>query len=197
MIALSRGTALLAPILLAALLSLAGLARDLYAQSAPKPAAAITAAGCLAQLPDNPAAPPTGHEQAAAKGLALMQASTRDTPGAAPRSAVPGSLPSASGTGTTDSAVPRSPVREERSFWIVGSKAPELLRLLNRRVEVSGTLDERLANNPGSQSVTDAGSAAARRSAAAPAEPSAAAHPSAPTRAISVDTFRALDERCS
>ena len=185
----------LAPI--AAFVVLAAPSRELRAQTSTPPVN-ITAVGCLAQLPDSAAAPPTGHEQDAAKGLALTRvAAPRDASANTPRSAVPGSLPAGSGTGTTDSATPRPAAREEQSFWLVGSKAPELLRLLGRRVEVTGPIDERLAPNPGNQSITDAGAAAARRSTTAPTEPPATAHPSAPTRAISVSTFRLLNENCS
>jgi len=109
---------------------------------------------------------------------------------------VPGSQPSGTGTGTTDGNTPRAaPV--EQSFWLVGAKAPELLRFVGRRAEITGTIDEKLAANPGGHSVTDAGGAAARRAATAPPEPPATAHPSAPTRAIAVSTFRVLDETCS
>lgn len=114
-------------------------------QAAPTPLPPITAVGCIAQAPDNAAAPPTGHEQAAAKGLTLTRATTR-----APN------------------------VRVEQSFWLVGTKAAEMLRFLGRKVEVTGTIDEKLAPNPGGPS-----------------------HPLAPTRAISVSTFRLLDEACS
>jgi hypothetical protein len=149
------------------------------------------------QSPDDAAAPATGHEQAAAKGLTLTRA-TVPTRGSAPRSAVPGSQPAGIGTGTTDRATTRgAAVDAEQSFWIVGAKAAEMLRFLGRRVEVTGTLDERLAANPGRQSVTDAGSAAARRAATAPPEAPSAAHPSAPTRAISVSAFRVLAGACS
>ena len=127
--------------MLAALL-LAG-AWTLQAPSTPPPP--ITAVGCLAQAPDKAAAPPTGHEQEAAKGLTLTRAGTR-----APE------------------------VRVDQSFWVVGTKAAEMLRFLGRKVEVTGTIDEKLAPNPGGQ-----------------------ADPLAPTRAISVSTFRLLDEACS
>jgi hypothetical protein len=182
---------------LAAFVVLAAPSPDLRAQAATPPVN-ITAVGCLAQLPESAAAPPTGHEQDAAKGLALTRVATpqRDVGASTPRSAVPGSRPAGSGTGTTDSVTPRSASRAEQSFWIVGSKAPELLRLLGRRVEVTGPIDERLVANPGNQGVTDAGAAAARRSATAPPEQPATAHPSAPTRAISVSTFRLLNENC-
>jgi hypothetical protein len=184
---------------LAAFVVLAAPSRDIQAQ-ATTPAVNVTAVGCLAQLSESSAAPPTGHEQDAAKGLALTRVATpqRDAGANAPRSAVPGSRPAGSGTGTTDGVAPRSAaVRDEQSYWLVGSKAPELLRLLGRRVEVTGPIDERLAPNPGSQGVTDAGAAAARRSTAAPPEPPATAHPSAPTQAISVSTFRLLDGTCN
>ena len=57
-------------------------------------------------------------------------------------------------------------------------------------------LDERLAANPGRPAITDAGSSASRRAATAPPDPPASAHPSAPTRAISVTTFRAVEGSC-
>jgi hypothetical protein len=183
---------------LAAFVVLASPSGAIQAQTTTPPVN-ITAVGCLAQLTDSPAAPPTGHEQDAARGLALTRVATpqRDAGASPPRSAVPGSRPAGSGTGTTDSVTPRPAARDEQSFWLVGSKAPELLRLLGRRAEVTGPIDERLAPNPGHQGVTDAGAAAARRATTAPPEPPATAHPSAPTRAISVSTFRVLDGTCS
>lgn len=161
-------------LLLALLLTLPGTARVPRAQSVPAPAPpSITATGCVGQLPDNPAAPPTGHEQAAAKGLTLTRANVpaRDTR--------------------------EKPAAPEQSFWIVGTKAAELLRVLGRRVEVTGTLDERLAANPGRPAITDAGASPSRRAVTAPPDPPAAAHPSAPTRAISVTTFRIVEGGCS
>lgn len=161
-------------LLLALLLTLPGTARVPGTQSAAAPAPpSITATGCVGQLPDNPAAPPTGHEQAAAKGLTLTRANVpgRDTRGA--------------------------PAVTELSFWIVGTQAAELLRVVGRRVEVTGTLDERLAANPGRPAITDAGASSSRRAATAPPDPPVAAHPSAPTRAISVTTFRVVEGGCS
>ena len=114
-------------------------------QAAPTPPPPITAVGCIAPAPDNAAAPPTGHEREAAKGLTLTRATTR--------------APNA---------------RVEQSFWLVGAKAAEMLRFLGRKVEVTGTIDEKLVPNPGGS-----------------------AHPLAPTRAISVSTFRVLTEACS
>jgi hypothetical protein len=204
MTAITRSPSFLAFSSFAALVILAGASggsRVLHAQPPAKAPAGLTVVGCLAQLADSPSAPPTGHEQDAAKGLALTRVTVppRDARGNAPRSAVPGSSPSGFGSGTTDGNSPRptAAARDEQSFWIVGNKAPELLRLLGRRVEVTGPLDQRLAPNPGNQNVTDAGAAAARRAATAPDEPPTTAHPSAPTRAISVSTFRLLDGACS
>ena len=194
----SRSTLPFSLIPLAVFVVLAASSRELRAQAATPPVN-VTAVGCLAQLPDSAAAPPTGHEQDAAKGLALTRVAMppRDAGANTPRSAVPGSRPAGSGTGTTDSATPRPAAREEQSFWLVGSKAPELLRLLGRRIEVTGPIDERLAPNPGNQSITDAGASSARRATTVPAELPATAHPSAPSRAISVSTFRLLNENCS
>jgi hypothetical protein len=167
-------------------------------QATPAPPPPVTAIGCIAQSPDNATAPPTGHEQAAAKGLMLARATVRsDARGGAGRSAVPGSLPSGSGSGTTDgNRISSTAPRVEQAFWLVGAKAPELLRFVGRRAEITGTIDEKLGANPGGQSVTDAGGAAARRAATAPADPPVTAHPSAPARAISVTTFRVLEETC-
>src|SRR5687768_4572303 len=85
---------------LAALVVLAASSREVRAQGATPPVN-ITAVGCLAQLPDSAAAPPTGHEQDAAKGLALTRVAMpqRDAGADTPRSAVPGSRPAGSGTG--------------------------------------------------------------------------------------------------
>ena len=197
MTAASRVRALV-PVLVAALLACAGSTRELDAQAGATPPPSVTAVGCLTQTPDAPAAPPTGHEQAAAKGLTLTRAivQTGETRTGA-RSAVPGSQPSGSGTGTTDRAVPPVSRPVEQAFWLVGPKSAELLRFLGRRVELTGPIDDRLGTNPGGQVLTDAGAAAARRTATAPAEPPAVAHPSAPTRAISVTTFRVIDGSCS
>jgi len=122
------------------------LAAALNAQAAPAPPPPITAVGCLAQTPESVAAPPTGHEREAAKGLTL----TRATMKAPDR-------------------------RVEQSFWLLGAKAPEMLRYVGRRAEVTGTIDDKIAANPGGQPV----------------------NPLSPTRAISVSTFRVLDETCS
>ena len=171
-------------------------------QAAPGAPPDVTAVGCIAHQPDTEAAPPTGHEQGAATGLSITRATVKSrdgrNPGDAPRSAVPGSVPSGSGSGTTaGSAAPRgasAPI--EQSFWLVGAKAAELTRFVGQRVEVVGAIDARLDANPGTPRVTDAGAAAARRSSTAPPEPPASAHPSAPTRAIAVTSFRVLGEGC-
>ena len=173
-------------------------ARAVEAQAKPEVTPNITAVGCVTQSPDTAAAPPTGHEQGAAKGLTLARATIKSSDGrvvgAPPRSAVPGSVPAGAGSGTTDAAVTRQAAPVEQSFWLVGAKSGELTRFLGRRVEVAGTIDERLAANPGT---TDAGAAAARRAATAPPEAPSTAHPSAPTRAISVLSFRVLDQGCA
>jgi hypothetical protein len=115
--------------------------------------------------------------------------------GTPPRSAVPGSLPAGAGTGSTDAATSRAPLPVEQSFWLVGSRSAELLRVVGKRVEVTGTVDDRQTPNPGTP-VTDAGSAAARRAVTAPPEPPVTAHPSAPSRSISVVSFRVTAEGC-
>jgi hypothetical protein len=178
---------------------LVAAAHGLSAQQAPGAAPDVVAVGCVAQPPDTPAAPPTGHEQGAARGLTLtrttLSPSEGRAAGAPPRSAVPGSLPAGTGSGTTDAATGRTPAPVEHSFWLVGAKSAELTRFIGKRVEVTGTFDDRLAANPGTQRVTDAG-ASGRRATTAPGDTPATAHPSAPSRAISVVSFRVLDEAC-
>jgi hypothetical protein len=180
-----------------ALLAAVTAAHRLEAQT-PKAPMDVSAVGCITQSPDTAAAPPTGHEQGAAKGLTLSRATIRLSDGRAvgvpPRSAVPGSLPAGGGSGSTDTASKPAPVVEQ-SFWLVGPKSAELTRFVDKRVEVTGTVDERLTPNPGTPTA-DAGSAAARRAVTAPPEPPATAHPSAPSRSISVNSFRVLGESC-
>ena len=84
----------------------------------------------------------------------------------------------------------------EQSLWVVGAKAAELTRFVGKRVELAGAIDERLAANSGTPGVTDTGAAAARRRSQAPREPPAAAHPSAPSRAIAVISFRLVGDTC-
>ena len=174
----------------------------LAAQSASAPPPEVTAIGCIAQQPDTAAAPPTGHEQGAATGLALTRAQVKPRDGrgagAPPQSAVPGSRPAGSGSGTTPDSVATkgAPATAEQSLWVVGAKSAELTRFVGKRVEVVGVIDAKLESNPGTR-VTDAGADAARRSVTAPPEPPATAHPSAPTRAISVTSFRLIGETCS
>ena len=163
-----------------ALLMICTAARVLEAQQPPKAPPNVTAVGCISMSQDTAAAPPTGHEQGAAKGLTLtrstLKASDEPAVGAPSRSAVPGSVPNGAGSGTTDAAVTRQPAPAEQSYWLVGAKSAELTRFIDRRVEVTGPFDQRLTANPGTP-------------------PSA--HPSAPSRAISVLSFRVLDEGCS
>lgn len=158
-----------------ALLAVVAAAPVLEAQRAPADTPNITAAGCLAQSPDAAAAPPTGHEEAAARGLTLERASVKSTDGRATRAPAPSAVP------------------VEQSFWLVGAKSAELTRFVGKRVEIAGTIDERLTANPGT---ADAGAAAARRAATAPPDAPSTAHPSAPKRAISVLSFRVLDGSC-
>lgn len=128
--------------------ALAGPTSRLHAQapSAAKPN--VTLAGCMAQLPNSVAAPPTGHEQEAAKGLALTRV-----------------------------AMPRAQGAADQSFWVVGPRAPELVRFVGKRVELTGPLDDRQVANSGQRSET--------------------AGPPAPSRAIAASSFRVLAETCS
>jgi len=169
------------------------------AQRSAPPTPSVSATGCLVQR-DSKDSPVVGHEQEGARGLALTRAVLKAADGRAlgdtRPSATPGSSPSGSGTGTTDRVTTtngKSDGAVERSFWIVGPKAPELIRLEGRRVEITGTLDPRNIANPGT--AADAG-ASARRSPSAPAEPSGAAHPSAPSQVITVASFRLLGDDC-
>jgi hypothetical protein len=182
-----------------ALVAAVGPAHWLEAQT-PKAPLDVNAVGCVTQTQDAAAAPSTAHEQGAAKGLTLSRATLKLSDGRAvgtpPRSAVPGSLPEGGGSGSTDVTAGRAPVPVEQSFWLVGAKSGELTRFVGKRVEVTGTMDDRQTPNPGTPAVTDTGSAAARRAATAPPEPPVTAHPSAPSRSISVLSFRVVGEGC-
>jgi len=151
-------------------------------------------------LSDKPA---LGDDRAAAalrakvRRLARLPVVRHVRPPGAARSAVPGSVPAGAGSGTADAAAARPPLPVEQSFWLVGAKSAELTRFVGKRVEVAGTIDERLSANPGTAGVTDAGAAAARRAVTAPPEAPADAHPSAPSRSISVLSFRVLNEGCT
>ena len=59
----------------------------------------------------------------------------------------------------------RDPVSESQAFWLVGDKAIELARFIDRQAEVLGRFDERYAANSGD---ADAGAVPERRSTAAP-----------------------------
>jgi hypothetical protein len=159
------------------------------------PVPEVTVNGCVMRQPDSIPAPPVGHEQEAARGLSLTQVTMRsDEQTRPPRSAVPGSLPSGSGSGTIPDTSPlRGPVSEQQAFWLVGDKAIELARFVDRQAEVVGRFDERNAANPGD---ADAGAVSERRSTAAPAPRPNPAHPSAPTRVLRVVSFRVLDQSC-
>ena len=165
------------------------------AAQAQTPAPDVTVAGCIKRQPDSIPAPPVGHEQEAARGLSLtqvrMKAAEQVTP---PRSAIPGSLQSGSGTGTIpETSARRGAVSESQAFWLVGDKAIELARFVDRQAEVLGQFDERNAANPGD---ADAGAVPERRSTAAPPPRPDAAHPSAPTRILRVVSFRLLEQSC-
>jgi len=167
----------------------------------------MIATGCVSRQPDANGAPAVAHEAGSAIGLALTKATltTKDgaAVGAVPRSAVPGSLPAGSGSGTTSQPVTggrtSTPIVDQ-AFWLAGGRAGELSSLLGKRVEVIGTVDALQASNPGTLATpsADAGQSPARRSptASTPASAPAVAHPSAPSRAITVNAFRVLSESC-
>ncbi len=163
--------------------------------------------GCVTRVPDAHGAPAVAHEAGSAIGLALTKATLTTKDGARvgtePRSAVPGSLPAGTGSGTTSHPVAggrASMPIVEQAFWLAGGRAGELSSLLGKRVEVVGTVDAIQASNPGTPAAAsgDAGQSAARRSptASTPASAPAVAHPSAPSRAVTVNAFRVLSESC-
>lgn len=166
--------------------------------AAQAPVPDVTVTGCLVRQPESLPAPPVGHEQEAARGLSLsqvtMKADQHTTP---PRSAIPGSLPTGSGSGTIpETSVRRETASEPQSFWLVGDKAIELARFVDRQAEVLGRFDERNAANPGDTVDADAGAVPERRSTAAPPPRPDPAHPSAPTRVLRVVSFRVLEQSC-
>src|SRR5687767_7276797 len=71
----------------------------------------VTVNGCVMRQPDSISAPRVGHEQEAARGLSLTQVSIPET------------------------STRRGPVSEQQAFWLVGDKAIELARFVNRQAE--------------------------------------------------------------
>jgi hypothetical protein len=161
----------------------------------PTPVPDVQVTGCVMRQPDSIPAPPVGHEQESARGLSLTQVTMKTGEQTMPiRSAVPGSRPTGSGSGTIpETPASRTPVSEQQAFWLVGDKAIELARFVARQAEVLGRFDERNLANPGD---ADAGAVAERRSTAAPPTRPDPAHPSAPTRILHVVSFRVLEQSC-
>jgi hypothetical protein len=155
----------------------------------------ITVVGCLVRQTTAEAGR-TGDE------LVLTQAVPRAAGTTPPASAVPGSAPSGSGSGT----VPPAPAAQdagtgtnERSFAIAanGDDRAALAKRVGQRVEILGILDESTA--AGSRTDEDT-----RRRVAEDAggqgrveKPAQTAHPSAPVRRITVTSFRAVGGTCN
>jgi hypothetical protein len=96
------------------------------AAQAQTPVPDVQVNGCVVRQPISIPAPPFSHEQEAARGLSLTQVTIPAAP------------------------TRRGPVSERQAFWLVGDKAVELARFVDRQAEVIGRFDERNASNPGS-----------------------------------------------
>ena len=121
--------------------------------------------------------------------LALRKATVRPPAGARPgQGAVPGSLPSGSGSGTVgSSAVDSRSQAEEQGFALTGYDAT-LADHVDRRVEVTGLLAPANAVSIGQPAI------AGTRSDVSPVT---AAHQSAPQRQLRVQSFRPIGSGCA
>jgi hypothetical protein len=165
------------------------------ARPSPSPATSqtVTARGCLVrQTQDGTALTP---QSTGLDSLVLSKASMADSRPSAVVSAVPGSAPSGSGSGTVPNAVATTGATPDDngslSFRLATApgKAGELTQHVGERVEVVGTIDE----EPRPVAEAAGASAGGREQPAAPK----VAHPSAPARLITVTTFRAVGGACN
>jgi hypothetical protein len=156
----------------------------------------ITAVGCLVQQT------PTGSERAPqgvdGETLVLIDVSLPDARPAAGGSAVPGSSPSGSGSGTLPEAARttgNAPVDTGRLAFVLAAgfgETRELTQHVGRRVEIIGTVDEGTPARSGNAAPRPSPSQPDPVGTSGRIEPApAVAHPSAPTR-MTVTSFRVL-----
>ena len=196
------------------------LAQDTRPAAPPAP---ITVSGCVAQATDTATSAPGEAEHEA--DLVLTRASVAGR-GATTPSAVPGSLPSGSGSGTVAAPAAQSPVQAAAAlmtYTLEGTQEAQLKRLIGQRVEIVGTIatdDVPAPARSGAAAASGSGSEGARGTSGQEASPGAAtgdaqagrnvtstggrtqppapatAHPSAATVRLTVDSFKTLGGTC-
>ena len=140
----------------------------------------LTVVGCVVREPD-----PVGPSGFV---LALRRATVRPPAGSRPgQGAVPGSLPSGSGSGTVGLPADSRAQVEEQGFALTGYDA-SLAEHVGRRVEVAGLLVPINAASGGPAPVAGT---------RADVSTTAAAHQSAPQRQLRVQSFRPVGSGCA
>jgi hypothetical protein len=168
--------------------------------STPRSEQRISAIGCLVRQTSAGAA--LSAQDVAADDLVLTGATLAPTP--AVRSAVPGSSPSGSGSGTIPPAASaaQNPPAGERSFAlrVPGTEdRAALTKYVGQRIEITATVDDTGAGSRRTDSASaspSTGEAAAGTSGRAET-PSPAAHPSAPVQRVTVASFRPVGGSCN
>ena|SRR5687767_7560372 len=161
----------------------------------PQPPIALT--GCVTEQ-TSAAVATSGNSEAKHEGLNLLLTKASAATRPVDASAVPGSRPSGSGSGTI-AATPDSRTRSTgagepagMTYALAGSQASQLARYVGQRLEVVGTIDpESLPKPPPPESGRNVTATGGRT------EPTttATAHPSAPPRFI-VTSFRPVAGVC-
>jgi hypothetical protein len=165
----------------------------------------VTVAGCVAVQTDTAFGTTVRENADTATGLLLTKATNVARPAQVP-SAVPGSRPSGSGSGTTPGAVGssgRAPADAVAgmTYALAGPRVGEMKKLAGQRIEVIGTLDPETTPKPqpaGAARAAGEGRAQDRASGEQRVEPSPApsAHPSANPVRITVTAFRTVAGTC-
>ena len=183
-------------------LAIACTTAGVAAQQAPAPRAEagiadrVTVTGCVVRQTGDGAALSANAEGNLVLTKAVVATAQRNRPA----SAVPGSSPSGSDSGTIP-VRPVSPTPEngsplaDKSFDLVGPSASRLAGLIGQRVEIIGTLvrEEKPATVATTGGAGRQGGAGSRAEAGAPS----VAHPSAPVERVTVMTFRAIGGGCT
>jgi hypothetical protein len=183
----------------------------------------VTVTGCLVRQTGLGAAytPAVGANQNGELVLtkAAMNGEQRRPASPDSRTAVPGSSPSGSGTGTINNTAGagQAPVdATERSFVVAGGRGADLNKLVGQRVELVGMLEEEVPTGTSGTTARATGSTPAttdrdrQRGSAAPAGPTGSAgpgsrsegdaapvaHPSAPLQRLTVSSFRPVGGTC-
>ena len=183
------------------------------AQRDAQPPAPITVTGCVTQPAGQPVGTAGGSSQATQ--LLLTNAAVNPAP-TGTASAVPGSRPSSSNTGT----LPAQPVSPSQSpsekatvtYTLLGSRVPDLAKYSGQRVEVMGTVEVAVpvdvprttdTNAPGARGRTaeregnpDGSTDRTATGGRTEPLPQKEAHPSATPLRLLVSSFKPLGGRC-